>query len=216
MNTKNKGCWISCGDQVIIKEFTSRTDAAKWLIQQGLSRTIKTITKNISAAIESGKEYQGYFWHHKELQPCPVHSDTAAKVINENYRNTEPITIADDDATIDAYLVQLNEQIDAERKEVFENSFGIRTILNHSLPQYKTRYDIMKDIDIEWPTDYNVAANTPNGWLLFHNVIDAMCELNIDLGEKDIVQIWFDKHPLIKISEKHKREFKKIVKKFKG
>lgn len=68
MATSGKGCIATNG--TVTYRFTSRTEAANWLITTNLeTHATNTVAKKVGAAIRDGNNYCGYFWSADNTTP---------------------------------------------------------------------------------------------------------------------------------------------------
>ena len=217
MKHRNLPCSIYCGSH-LIKSFPSKSAAAEHILKQHLdTHTKTTIVRKITNALNNSGEYLGWIWKYDNYSECPEQVNII--------KHTNPITsrvnivetkilVDNNEKIVDEYIQQENTTIRQQRKDAFEQSLGVKSILAYTMPQKLTKYDVMKDIEIEMPEEYNLLIETDSGLLGCDDLIMALQLTKTNLTKEIAAAIWEDDFAPIHISQKFRTEFQEILKKF--
>ena len=192
MATSGKGCIATNG--TVTYRFTSRTEAANWLITTNLeTHATNTVAKKVGAAIRDGNNYCGYFWSADNTTPeLSVRGHGLREMMDDDeywdghVERQPPIQFQQEDETaLEERVAAENIQIAAKRALSFADSMGVYAALYAKLPQYKTIFDARKERGAVLPQANIYATDGTNTWA-FNDLGELAYNLHINLRKDDI------------------------------
>lgn len=172
--------------------FSTRTLAAEWIKEKSGSKLSNaTISKKISDAIKTSTIYENYMWFDEEwdcprgynIQQVAFDSPNAEFIAKRKQIKNHQLL----DAIILEKLNEENSKIEKERQKAYEDSMGIYSMLYKILPQYKTKEDIIKDMN-EDDNSYHIIVETNAGNVYADNIAEVAILLKENLTREEILE----------------------------
>lgn len=196
--------------------FCSYTEASKFLKSQGIKHTQKTIINNISKSIDKNILCYNYKWYSAK-EECPIGYTleiVKPKVINSNLTKSERSYKLKSEENNDIILLEMNEEVKNLRKEAYEESLGVKSMLYKILPQLYSKEDIRK-MQYNDAEEYNLIIETDKGLVKANDIAEVAGLIKMNLTATEILNAIETKNlngHFFDMSSEYKEKLKKFLK----